>query len=79
MSEEKFRVIYDTSEETRIKELARMREKALHDEATYLKEAMEKGLAQGRAEVRAERDDEIIARMRELGYPEDSINEILTK
>lgn len=83
MSEEKFRVIYDTSEETRIKELARMREKALHDETTYLKEAWEegfaKGYAKGYAEGYAQKNQEIAARMRELGYSEDIINEILTK
>ena len=95
MSEEKFRVIYDTSEETRIKELARMREKALHDEATYLKEAREEGFAkgyaegyakgyaegyaQGYAEGYAQKNQEIASRMRELGYSEDIINEILTK
>lgn len=44
------RVIYDMSEDTRMREMARMREKALHDEATYLKEAREEGRAAGRAE-----------------------------
>ena len=33
------KIIYDTSEETRIRELARLREKALHDEASALKQA----------------------------------------
>lgn len=28
------KIIYDTSEETRARELARLREKALHDEAS---------------------------------------------
>ena len=58
--------IYDTSEETRIKEIARLREKALHDEASALKNAkaegraegeaigMVKGRAEGRAKGRAE-------------------------
>ena len=68
MSKEKFRIIYDTSEETRIKELARMREKALHDEATYLREAKEEG--------RIERENEIIARMKAIGYSDDDIKGI---
>lgn len=42
-----YRVIYDTSEETRIKEMARIREKALHDEASALKNARDKGFAEG--------------------------------
>lgn len=35
------KITYDTSEETRIKEIARLREKALHDEASALKHARE--------------------------------------
>jgi len=45
--------IYDTSEETRIKEIARLREKALHDEASALKKATEEGIAKGRVEGEA--------------------------
>ena len=76
------RVIYDMSEDTRVREIARMREKALHDEATYLKEAREEGFAkeyaegyakgyaegyaQGYAEGYAQKNQEIAARMREL-------------
>lgn len=37
------KITYDTSEETRIKEIARLREKALHDEASALKHAREEG------------------------------------
>ena len=33
------KIIYDTSEETKTRELARLREKALHDEASALKQA----------------------------------------
>ena len=50
-------VIYDMSEDTRIREIARLREKAMHDEASALKhakaegieEGMTKGMAQGMA------------------------------
>ena len=81
MSEEKFRVIYDTSEETRIKELARMREKALHDEATYLKEAREEGKAEGRAEGRTEgiasAMESFAAKLRARGMSEEEIREFL--
>ena len=40
-------VIYDMSEDTKIRELARMREKALHDEASALRQAWEEGIAEG--------------------------------
>lgn len=56
------RVIYDMSEDTR------MREKALHDEATYLKEAREEG--------KAERDKELIGKMKNMGYSEEDIRKI---
>ena len=77
MSEEKFRVIYDTSEETRIKELARMREKALHDEATYLREAMEKGIVQGRAEGFALAKEGFIAKLKAKGMTDSEIADFL--
>lgn len=41
------RVIYDMSEDTRIREIARLREKALHDEASMMRQATEKGIAIG--------------------------------
>ena len=37
-------VIYDMSEDTKIREYARMREKALHDEATALKNVESSGV-----------------------------------
>lgn len=43
-------VIYDMSEDTKIREIARLREKALHDEASALKNAKEEGKEEGRAE-----------------------------
>ncbi len=81
--EQKFRVIYDTSEETRIKEIARLREKALHDEASALKKAREEGRAEGRAEgiaeVRAEREARLIANMKDFGLTEEQIKAIISK
>lgn len=41
------KVIYDMSEDTRIREIARLREKALHDEASALKHAKDEGIAIG--------------------------------
>ena len=77
------RVIYDMSEDTRVKEIARMREKALHDEASALKNAKEEGEAigekRGRAEERARslaRENSAIQKMRELGLSEEQIRAI---
>ena len=70
------KVIYDMSEDTKIREIARLREKALHDEASALKnakaEGMEVGLAKGRAEERAN----AIIRMRALGFTDEQIRKI---
>ncbi len=62
--------IYDTSEETRIREIARLREKALHDEASALKNA--------KAEGRAEGEASIIAKMKAFGMTEEQIRRIIS-
>ena len=46
-------VIYDMSEDTRIREIARLREKALHDEASAIKNAKMEGEAIGIAKGEA--------------------------
>lgn len=86
------KITYDTSEETRIKEIARLREKALHDEASALKHAREEGRAEGikeglelaRAEAekigmeigRAKERANAISRMRALGFTEEQIKAV---
>ncbi|MCI7766549.1 MAG: hypothetical protein MSJ26_01015 [Oscillospiraceae bacterium] len=67
-----YNVIYDNSEETRIREIARLREKALHDEASALKNAK----AEGRAEGRAEERNAAIKKMKSLGFTDEQIKEI---
>ncbi|MGN0608167.1 MAG: Rpn family recombination-promoting nuclease/putative transposase [Oscillospiraceae bacterium] len=81
-------VIYDMSEDTKIREIARLREKALHDEASALKnakaegweEGMVKGRAEGRTEGRAEGKTEernlTIRKMKELGFTDEQIKAI---
>lgn len=73
-------VIYDMSEDTRIREIARLREKSLHDEASALKNAMAEGEAKGRAEGRAEGEanerNNTIARMKALGMTDEQIKAI---
>ncbi|MGN0586451.1 MAG: hypothetical protein ACI4JF_04120 [Oscillospiraceae bacterium] len=63
------RIIYDMSEDTRIRENARIREKALHDEASQMKSAEARGIVKGRAEERAE----ILRQMRLFGMSEEDI------
>ena len=74
--------IYDTSEETRIKEIARLREKALHDEASALKNAKAEGeaigMVKGRAEGRAEGEASIIAKMKAFGMTDEQIRRIIS-
>ena len=76
--------IYDMSEDTRIREIACLREKALHDEASAIKNAKMEGEAigvvKGRAEGEAigiakERAD-AIAKMKSLGFTEEQIRSI---
>ena len=70
------KITYDTSEETRIKEIARLREKALHDEASALKNAKAEGKEEGRAEGRAEERANAIIRMRALGFTEEQVRKM---
>ena len=74
------RVIYDMSDDTRVKEIARLREKTLHDEASALKNAKEEGLLEGEAigekRGRAEERNSAIQRMRECGFTEEQIRKI---
>lgn len=66
-------IIYDLSEDTKIREMARLREKALHDEASALANAK----AEGRTEGRAEGEASVVAKMKAYGMTDDEINSIL--
>ena len=82
-------VIYDMSEDTRIREIARLREKAMHDEASALKhakaEGIEEGMAQGMAQGitkgmaqgMAKGKNEIIAQMKAAGMTDEQISFVL--
>lgn len=69
------RFTYDNSEETRIKEIARLREKALHDEASALKRAREEGIAIG-IEKGQNKIAAIIAKMKADGMTDEQIKAI---
>lgn len=64
------KVIYDMSEDTKTLELARLREKALHDETSALKQAKNEGKSEGVAMV--------IEKMKASGMTEAQINAILS-
>ena len=72
-------IIHQMSDDEKIQELARLREKALHDEASALSTARREGHAEGLAEGRDEREEELIKSMRENGIPEDQIQKIILK
>ena len=59
--------LYDMNNNERLKELARMREKAMHDKASELEEAIQTGEAMGIAKGRAEGRAEGIAKGRAEG------------
>ena len=62
-------VIHQMSADEKMREIARMREKALHDEASALKGARDEGRAEGRIEV--------ISKMKASGMSDEQINSIL--
>jgi len=78
-------VLHQMSEDEKTQEIARLREKALHDETTALNHAtrkglekgIKKGLEKGRQEGLQEGRQEIIAKLRSSGMSEDEINRIL--
>lgn len=63
-------VIYDMSEDTKVREIARLREKSLHDEASAIKNAKEEGKAEERLSI--------IARMKAAGMTDEQINAIIS-
>lgn len=80
-------VILDMSEQTRIREMARLREKTLHDEVSALGNARREGQAEGeaiglkkgKAEGRAEERAAMIAKMRANGMSEEMIKLIVSE
>lgn len=69
-------VIYDMSDDTRIREIARLREKALHDEASALKNAKAEGEAIGIAKGIAKERAAAINKMKSLGFTDEQIKMI---
>ncbi|MBP0965951.1 MAG: hypothetical protein J5999_11780 [Oscillospiraceae bacterium] len=63
-------MLYDMSDNAKLREIARIREKALHDEASQMKAARDEGIAQGKAEI--------ISKLRAKGMSESEIKALLS-
>lgn len=78
-------IAIDMSRDTQIREKARLREKALHDEAFYMEgaraEGIEIGIEKGRAEGREEGisigEARMIKKMRSFGMSDEEIERVL--
>ncbi len=75
------KVIMDLSEDTRLREMARTREKSIRDALSELAnakdEGFEIGIEQGRAEGRAEERQRMIDAMRTSGMNENDIQKLI--
>ncbi len=72
-------IIYDLSEDTKIREMARLREKALHDEASALANAKNEGRAEGISIGEENAVNKMIAAMKATGFSEEQIQDMLNK
>lgn len=76
-------VLHKMSADEKTRELAEMREKALHIEATEKAHARAEGRAEGEAiglkKGRTERDNEILANLKAMGLSEEQIKQALGK
>ncbi len=70
-------VIHKMSADEKLREIARLREKALHDEASALGGARDEGMAEGMAKGMEKGKAEIIKKMRAAGLSDAEINRIL--
>lgn len=69
-------ILHEMSADEQMREMARLREKAIRDEKSAFNFAKREGRAEGKAEGRQERDAELIAKMREEGFTEEQIRKI---
>ena len=65
--------LYNMNNNEKLKELARMREKAMHDKASELEEAIQTGRAEGEASGIAK----LLAQMAADGVPEEIIRKYM--
>ena len=68
-------ILKKMSADEKMREVARIRERALHDEASYLQDAREAGFNMGRAEGRAEGIEKMLEILRNSGFDENVLKE----
>ena len=70
-------VLREMSADERTREIARQRERRLHDEASYMETARLEGRAEGIVEGRAEERKALLAELRALGVVEEKLKQAL--
>ena len=70
-------ITIDMSQDTQIRERARLREKAMHDEAFYMEGAKEEGIEIGREKERVKVLSEVMEDLKKYGMPDEDIKKIL--
>ena len=73
------RVIIDMSQDTQIRERARLREKAMHDEAFYMEGAKEEEIEIGREKERVKVLSEVMEDLKKYGMSDEEISKALRK
>ena len=66
-------IMHKMSADEKMREIARLREKTILDERSAINFARR----EGRQEGKQERDTELLAKMRQMGYTEEQIRNIL--
>lgn len=69
-------VIREMSEDEKVREMVRLREKTMRDEASRLESAINEGMTKGKAEGKAEERANMLKLMREVGVDEETIRKI---
>ncbi len=70
-------IMHEMSEDEKIREMARLREKWILDENSNREIFKRQGLEEGRAEGRAEGEANIISKLLKRGFSEEEIRDIL--
>ena len=70
-------ILHEMSADEEMREMVRLREKAIRDERSAMNFARREGKEEGRVEGRAEEREAIIAQIRKKGYTEEQIRDLL--
>lgn len=78
-------ILHEMSADEQMREMARLREKAILDERSAMnfarkegrQEGLQEGMQKGETKGRQKRDAELLAKMRQMGYTEEQIHNLL--